>query len=65
MKTMRRYTARPIPQGTHVHKFWLLSKEEQQQSVKRLLSSGLSRLGVSELTGLKLHEIAAIMEKPS
>lgn len=48
-----------------MHKFWLLSKEEQQQSVKRLLSSGLSRLGVSELTGLKLHEIAAIMEKPA
>lgn len=62
---MRRYTARPIPQGTHVHKFWLLSKDDQAASVKKLCSSGVSRLGVSELTGLKLHEIAAIMEKPS
>jgi hypothetical protein len=48
-----------------VHKFWLLSKEDQAVSVKRLLSSGVSRGAVSQLTGLKLHEIAAIMEKPA
>lgn len=62
---MRRYSARRIPPGTHVHKFWLLSKEDQAQSVKRLCSSGVSRGAVSQLTGLKLHEIAAIMEKPA
>lgn len=60
---MRCYHARKIPPGTHVHRFWLLSKEDQAQSVKKLLSSGVSRGAVSDLTGLKLHEIAAIMDK--
>jgi hypothetical protein len=59
---MRRYSARKIPEGTHTHRFWLLSKEDQALSVKKLLTSGMSRGAVSDLTGLKLHEIAAIME---
>jgi hypothetical protein len=61
---MRRYSARAIPPGTHTHKFWLLTKEEQKAQVKKMCGSGMSRGNVSALTGLKLHEIAAIMEQP-
>lgn len=62
---MRRYSARRIPPGTHVHKFWLLSKEDQAAAVTKLCSSGVARGEIAALTGLKLHEIAAIMEKPA
>jgi hypothetical protein len=59
---MRRYSARKIPEGTHIRQFWLLDKDEQRTQVKKMCASGMSRGAVSQLTGLKLHEIASIME---
>jgi len=61
---MRRYSARKIPEGTHIRQFWLLDKSEQKAQIKKMCASGVSRGNVSALTGLKLHEIAAIMEQP-
>jgi hypothetical protein len=60
---MRCFHARKIPPGSHIRQFWLLSKEEQAEKVKKLCASGVSRGNISALTGLKLHEIAAIMER--
>jgi hypothetical protein len=59
---MKRYHARAIPPGSHTRQFWLLTKDEQRASVKRLLTSGLSRTAVQQLTGLTLPEIAALVD---
>ena len=58
---MRRYSARRIPPGTHTHKFWFLSADEQRAQVKKMMGSGLKAQSIADLTGLKVTEIAAIM----
>jgi hypothetical protein len=58
---MRHFSARRIPAGTHTRQFWQLTKEEQAERVKKLISSGLRAQAVSDLTGLKVEHIAAIL----
>jgi hypothetical protein len=62
---MKRYQRRAIPLGSHARNFWLLNRDEQRHTVKRLLASSMSRTAVMQLTGLSLHEIAGLVDHQS
>jgi hypothetical protein len=59
---MKPYRARAIAPGSHTRNFWLLSKDEQRDSVRKLIASGLSRTAVMQLTGLTLPEISGLAD---
>ena len=57
---MRRTYAPRIPRGTHTQSFAWLDPEEQRQTGRRLLDSGVTETAVADLTGLSIEQVRRI-----
>jgi hypothetical protein len=58
---MHRYVPPKVPPKSHLRYFNLLTPQEQADSVRRLIASGMSDFYVGEITGLGCTEVRRII----